>query len=361
MDHSLDLTLPLSDMDAYWRASNYLSVGQMYLRANPLLRRPLRPEHVKPRVNGNWGPTPGQNFIYVHLNRIIRENDLNMVYIAGPGHGRLALVANAYLEGTYSELCPDITEDEEGLLRLFRQPSLPGGTHQGAEQERPLCRAYDVACGKADVVVACVVGDGDAESKPLSLTWEANEVVDPATDGAVLPILHLTGCAIGKSAILADDERETLRDFLRGNGYRSYFVEGNDPAEMHSLMAQTLNAIVIEVGHIQSAARLGSLHRPVAWPMLVVCTPNGWTALKTLCGQPVEETFRADGMPFSEAHSDPAQLATLEEWLRSYRPEELFDRNGRLHSELAYLAPKGGRRMGSNSHAVNGALLKGRR
>lgn len=360
MDQSLDPTL-LSDMDAYWRAANYLSLGQMYLLANPLLRESLKPEHVKSKITGKWGSTAAQNFIYTHLNRIIKEHDLNMIHIAGPGHGELALVANAYLEGTYSQLYPDITQDEAGLLRLFRQSPFPGDAERRAEQDRPLCRAYGGACGKPDLLIACVIGDDDAEMKPLSLRWEANEVVNPATDGAVLPILHLSSHAIANSTISAGDERETLREFFDGNGYHAYFVEGDDPAEMHSIMAHSLNAIVLEIGHMQSAARVATLCGPVAWPVLVVCTPGDWTAPRGGGVQPVGERFEARRAHFPEVHSDPAQLAMLAEWLRSYRPEELFDCNGRLYSELADLAPTGGRRMGSNPRAIGGALVRDRR
>ena len=366
MPESIDPVV-LSDMDAYWRAANYLSVGQMYLLANPLLREPLKPEHVKPGVSGEWGATPVQNFIYVHLNRVIREYDLNMVYMAGPGRGGLSLLANAYLEGTYSELYPDIAQDEEGLRRLFREFSVPGGIssrlatarpasgYEGGKLDHPLCRAYHAGCGKPDLLVACVLGDGDAEARSLSMAWSANEVVDPAADGAVLPILHVTGEQAANSTILGRSERDRLSDFLHGNGHRPHFVEGHDPAKMHPLMARTLDEIVLEIGHIQSAARSRSVRRPLPWPVLVVCTPSDWTGPKSLA---VEERFRAHHVPLPAAHSNPAQLAALEEWLRSFRPGELFDLTGRLHSDLADLAPRGGRRMGSHSHLIGGALLK---
>ena len=350
----------LSDMDAYWRAANYLSLGQMYLLANPLLREPLESRHVKPKITGRWDSTAGQNFIYIHLNRIIKEYDLNVIYVAGPGNGRVALIANAYLEGTYSELYPDITQDEEGLRQLFQQSCSARDAREGVEQDRPLCRAYGGACGKPDLLVACVIGDSDVETKPSSLRWEANEVVNPAIDGAVLPILQLTRHAIADSAILAGDGRESLLKFLHGNGYRPYFVEGDDPAKMHPLMAQSLDAIVLEIGHMQSAARLGTVRPPLAWPVLVVCTPGGWTAPQALKEQPLEETHRAPRVLLPEAHGNPAQLAMLSEWLHSYRPEELFDRNGRLYSELAQLAPKGVRRMSSNPRAIGGALVRDR-
>jgi xylulose-5-phosphate/fructose-6-phosphate phosphoketolase len=320
-------------------------------------------------VYGDWAATPIQNFIYVHLNRIIREHDLNVVYIAGLGRGRPALLANAYLEGAYSELYPDITQDEEGMRRLFRQfpfpcgistyvPATPAAHDGGRKLDHPLCRAYRAGCAKPDLLVACVLGDGEAEARPLSIAWNANEVVNPATDGAVLPILHLTGDETANLTILARSERERLRDFLHGNGHRPHFVEGDDPAKMHPLMARSLDEIILEIGHIQSAARSKSLRRPLPWPVLVVCTPSGWAGPKSLEGQAVEGMFRAHQMPLREAHSNPAQLAMLEAWLRSYRPGELFDRNGKLHSDLAELAPRDVRRMGNNSHAIGGAVLR---
>lgn len=357
----------LSDMDAYWRAANYLSLGQMYLLANPLLREPLKPEHVKPRVPGDWGATPVQNFIYVHLNRVIKEYDLNMVYIAGPGRARSALVANAYLEGTLSELYPDIAQDEEGLRRLFGQfsggisthivPATPGAHDGEGRRVHPLCRAYRAACAQPDLLVACVLCDGEAEARSLSIAWTANEVVNPATDGAVLPILHLMYDEAADFTISARSERERLRDFLHGNGHSPHFVEGDDPAKLHPLMVRSLDEIMLEIGHIQSAARSQSFRRPPPWPVLVVCTPGGWTGPKALAGQPADGKLRAHQVPLPEARSNPAQLAMLETWLRSYRPGELFDRNGKLHSDLADLAPSGGRRMGANSHAIGGAVL----
>jgi xylulose-5-phosphate/fructose-6-phosphate phosphoketolase len=366
MAEALDPVL-LSDMDAYWRAANYLSAGQMYLLANPLLREPLAPEHVKPRVAGDWGTTPVQNFIYVHLNRVIKEYDLNMVYVAGPGRGGPALLANAYLEGTYSELYPDIAQDEKGLRRLFRQFSFPGGIsshvapatsgahYEAGRVDHPLYRAYRTGCGRPDLLVACVLGGRDAEARPLSMAWNANEAVNPATDGAVLPILHLTGEETDGSTILPRSERERLGDFLHGNGHRPHFIEGDEPAKMHSLMARSLDEIVLEIGHIQSAARSKSIGRHLPWPALVLCTPSGWAGPKCLEGQALEGTLRTHQVPLREAHSDPAQLATLEAWLRSYRPGELFDRDGKLHSGLADLAPRGGRRMGGASSAIGGA------
>lgn len=367
MPESLDPVL-LSDMDAYWRAANYLSVGQMYLLANPLLREPLKPEHVKPRVSGDWTATPVQNFIYVHLNRVIKEYDLNMIYVAGPRRGGPALLANAYLEGTYSELHPDIAQDEEGLRRLFRRFSFPGGIssdvapatagahYEGGKVDHPLCRAYHAGCGKPDLLVACVLGDGEAQARSLSIAWTANEIVNPAADGAVLPILHLTGDETPDFTILARSERERLRDFLHLNGHYPHFVEGDDPAKMHLLMARSLDEIIVELGHILSAARSRSLRRPLPWPVLVVSTPGGWAGPKSLEGPAVEGKFRAHQAPLPEAHSNPAQLAALEAWLRSYRPGELFDRDGRLHSALADLAPRGGRRMGSNSRVIDAVL-----
>lgn len=368
MLESLDPVL-LSDMDAYWRAANYLSVGQMYLLANPLLREPLKPEHVKPRVSGEWGATPVQNFIYVHLNRVIKEYDLDMAYIAGPGRGGPALLANAYLEGTYSELNPDVAQDEDGLRRLFRQfsfpggisshaPEMPGAQFEAGKLDHPLCRAYHAGCREPDLLIACVLGDGEAEARSLSIAWNANEVVNPTADGAVLPILHLTGGETANFTILAQSERERLHDFLHVHGHHPHFVEGDDPAKLHLLMARTLDEIILEIGHIQAAARSRSLRRPLPWPVLVVCTPSGWAGPKSVDGQPAEGTCPAHRVPLPEAHSNPVQLATLEAWLRSYRPEELFDPNGRLHSDLADLAPKGGRRMGCNSHVIGGAVLR---
>lgn len=368
MPVSLDPVL-LSDMDAYWRATNYLSVGRMYLLANPLLREPLRPEHVKPQVSGEWGATPVQNFIYVHLNRVIKEYDLDMAYIAGPGRGGPALLANAYLEGMYSELYPDVAQDEEGLRRLFRQFSFPGNisndvpampaTHyEPGKLDHPLCRAYLAGCGKPDLLVACLLGDGEADVRSLSIAWNANETVDPAADGAVLPILHLTGDETPNFTILARSERERLRDFLHVHGHHPHFVEGDDPANLHLLMARNLDEIILEIGHIQAAARSRSLRRPLPWPVLVVRTPSDWAGPKSVEGQVVEGAFSAHRVPVPEAHGNPAQLAALEAWLRSYRPEELFDPNGRLYSELAELAPSGGRRMGSHSHVTSGAVLR---
>ncbi len=372
MGDSLDPVL-LSDMDAYWRAANYLSLAQMYLLANPLLREPLKLEHVKPRATGDWGAVPVENFIYVHLNRVIKQHDLNMVYVVGAGRGTAAVAANAYLEGTYSELDPGVSQDEEGLRRLFRQFSCPGGMssqsipatpgrYEGGEKlDQPLCRAYRAACGKPDLLVACLLGAGEADARSLSIAWAATEVVNPATDGAVLPILHLTGDETANLTATARTERERLCDFLEGNRHCPHFVEGDDPARMHPLMARTLDEIILEIGHIQAAARSRSLRRPLPWPALVVCTPSGWAAPKPLAGRPAEGTFRAGQGSLSEAHSDPAQLAMLEALLRRYRPEELFDRNGRFHSDLANLAPRGGRRMSMNSHVLSGAGLKARR
>jgi xylulose-5-phosphate/fructose-6-phosphate phosphoketolase len=358
MAESLDPVL-LSDMDAYWRAANYLSLGQMYLLANPLLREPLKPEHVKTKVSGHWGATPVQNFIYVHLNRVIKEHDINMVYIAGTGCANPALIANAYLEGICSELHPDIAQGEEGLRRLFRESPLPrgmslaqaapGARYEGGKLDHPLCRAYRAGCGRPDLLVACVLGDGDAEARPLSIAWNANEVVNPVMDGMVLPILHLIGDESANFTMLARSERERLRDFLHGNGHRPHFVEGDDPAKMHSLMARCLDEIVLEIGHIQSAARSTSLRRTLPSPVLVVCTPGGWAGPGSLEGQAVAGTLREHRLPLREAHSDPAELATLEAWLRSYRPEELFDTSGRLHAELADLAPRVGRRMSATA------------
>ncbi|MGB6603763.1 MAG: phosphoketolase family protein [Steroidobacteraceae bacterium] len=360
----------LRRMDAYWRAANYLSAGQIYLYANPLLREPLAPEHIKPRLLGHWGTTPGQNFIYVHLNRVICKYDLNMIYIAGPGHGGPAVVANTYLEGTYSEVYPEITPDEAGLQKLFKQFSFPGGIpshvapetpgsiHEGGELGYSLSHAYGAVFDNPDLMAACVIGDGEAETGPLAAGWNGNKFVNPATDGAVLPILHLNGYKIANPTLLARIDRQELVEYLRGNGHEPYVVEGHEPSLMHQRMATTLERVIGEIREIQAAARKqGSKTRP-RWPMIVLATPKGWTGPKVVDGLPVEGTFRAHQVPLAEVRENPAHLKLLDAWMRSYRPEELFDEHGRLMPELAALAPRGARRMGANPHTNGGVLLR---
>jgi len=359
----------LRKLNAYWSAANYLSVGQIYLYDNPLLKEPLKLEHIKPRLLGHWGTTPGQNFIYAHLNRIINEYNLNMIYISGPGHGGPALVANTYLEGTYSEFYPHITQDESGLKRLFTQFSFPGGIpshvspetpgsiHEGGELGYSLSHAFGAVFDNPDLVVACVIGDGEAETGPLATSWHSNKFLNPATDGAVVPILHLNGYKIANPSVLARIGREELEQLMRGYGYQPYFVGGNEPEQVHQIMAGTLDHVVAEIRRIQSAARTeGVATRPV-WPMIVLETPKGWTGPKVVDGLPVEGTYRAHQVPLSDPREHPEHLTLLEAWMRSYRPEDLFDDTGRLIPELAGLAPKGDRRMGANPHA-NGGLLR---
>jgi xylulose-5-phosphate/fructose-6-phosphate phosphoketolase len=369
MDASLDPEL-LRRMDAYWRAANYLSVGQIYLYDNPLLREPLAPQHIKPRLLGHWGTTPGQNFIYVHLNRIIGQFDLNMIYIAGPGHGGPALVANTYLEGTYSELYPEISQDEAGMRKLFRQFSFPGGIpshvapetpgsiHEGGELGYSLSHAYGAAFDNPNLLVACVIGDGEAETGPLAAGWQGNKFLNPATDGVVLPILHLNGYKIANPTVLARIGGEELSEFLSGNGYNPHFVEGSDPARTHLLMAVTLDKVVAEIRAIQNQARTNGVKARPRWPMIVLQTPKGWTGPKRVDGVAVEGTFRAHQVPLAQVRANPQHLRLLEEWMRSYRPEELFDATGRLRAELGELAPRGDRRMGANPHANGGRLLR---
>ena len=360
----------LEAIDAWWRAANYLSVGQIYLRANPLLREPLALAHVKRMLLGHWGTTPGQNFIYAHLNRVIRKFDLDMIYVCGPGHGGPAVVANTYLEGTYSEVHPAISQDVEGLTRLFRQFSFPGGIpshaspecpgsiHEGGELGYSLSHAFGAVFDNPDLVVACVIGDGEAETGPLATAWHSNKFLDPVTDGAVLPILHLNGYKIANPAVLARITHEELDHLLRGYGWDPCFVEGDDPALMHEAMAGTLDIAITRIRELQEDARVyGRFIRP-RWPMIMLATPKGWTGPKMVDGQKIEGTFRAHQVPLSDPAAHPGHLAQLETWLRSYRPEELFDVNGRLLPELAALAPLGDRRMGANPHANGGSLLK---
>jgi xylulose-5-phosphate/fructose-6-phosphate phosphoketolase len=354
-------------MNAYWRAANYLSVGQIYLLDNPLLRKPLIKEHIKPRLLGHWGTTPGLNFIYVHLNRIIKKNDLNMIYIAGPGHGGPGLVANTYLEGTYTEYYPNITEDEEGLKKLFKQFSFPGGIpshvapetpgsiHEGGELGYSVSHAYGAVFDNPDLIVACVVGDGEAETGPLATAWHSNKFLNPARDGAVLPILHLNGYKIANPTVLARMRADELNHLFLGYGYKPYYVEGSHPEKMHQLMAETLDQIFEEIAAIQKRARKGNLERP-EWPILILRSPKGWTGPKEIDGLMVENFWRSHQVPFSKM--DKEHMKLLESWMKSYKPEELFDEKGKFFPELAALAPKGTRRMGNNPHANGGLLLK---
>ena len=356
-------------IDRYWRAANYLSVGQIYLYDNPMLREPLKLAHVKPLVVGHWGTTPGQNFIYVHLNRVIKKNDLDMFYIAGPGHGGPALVANTYLEGSYSEIYPNISEDEEGMKKLFTQfsfpggisshvaPTTPGSIHEGGELGYSLSHAFGAAFDNPGLIVACVIGDGEAETGPLATAWQSNKLLDPITDGVVLPILHLNGFKISNPTILARVEPEELEQFLRGCGWTPYFVEGDDPETMHRLMAETLDTVIGDIQQAQHKARsAGDPARP-HWPMIVLRSPKGWTGPKEIDGLKIEGTFRAHQVPILVDPAHPDHVADLEAWMRSYKAEELFDENGRLMPELAALAPTGDRRMGANPHTNGGILL----
>ncbi len=359
----------LRRMDAWWRAANYLSVGQIYLYDNPLLKEPLEISHVKPRLLGHWGTTPGLNFIYVHLNRVIKERDLDMIYITGPGHGGPALVANTWLEGTYSKFYPDVSRDEEGMKRLFKQfsfpggipshvaPEVPGSIHEGGELGYALSHAFGAAFDNPDLVVACVVGDGEAETGPLATGWHSNKFLNPVSDGAVLPILHLNGYKIANPCVLARIPREELEQLFLGYGYEPIFVEGSDPEPMHQAMAAALDGALEKIRAIQEKARAtGDVSRP-RWPMIVLRTPKGWTGPKEVDGKPSTGTWRSHQVPFSEMASSPGHVKLLEEWMRGYRPEELFDGQGRLLPEIAELAPEGNRRMGANPHANGGLLL----
>jgi len=354
---------------AYWRAANYLSVGQIYLLRNPLLREPLRVEHTKPRLLGHWGTTPGLNFVYVHLNRVIKARDLDAIYICGPGHGGPGMVANAYLEGTYTEVYPDITRDEVGVQKLFRQFSFPGGIpshdapetpgsiHEGGELGYSLTHAYGAAFDNPDLKIFCVIGDGEAETGPLAASWHSNKFLNPVTDGAVIPILHLNGYKIANPTLLARIPEAELRKLLEGNGYTPYFIEGDDPMEMHRTMAAVLDRVLDDVDEIQHAARkAGRAERP-QWPVIVMKTPKGWTGPKEVDGLPVEGTWRAHQVPVDEL-AKQGHLAILEQWMRSYHPEELFGKDGALVPELAALPPTGTRRMSANPHVNGGLLLK---
>jgi len=360
----------LRKMNAYWQAANYLSVGQLYLRDNPLLREPLKLSHVKSMLLGHWGTTPGQNFIYVHLNRVIKKYDLDMIYISGPGHGGPALVGNTYLEGTYSEVYPTITRDESGLKKLFTQFSFPGGIpshvspecpgsiHEGGELGYSLSHAFGAAFDNPDLVVACIVGDGEAETGPLATAWHSNKFLNPITDGAVLPILHLNGYKIANPTILARIPHEELEQLLRGYGWNPYFVEGDEPEKMHQLMASVVEKSILEIKKIQSHAReKNNAERPI-WPMIVLQSPKGWTGPKEVDGLQIEGTFRAHQIPLLVDSEHPHHLQLLENWMKSYKPEELFDEQGTLIPELAELAPIGEHRMGANPHANGGLLLQ---
>lgn len=360
----------LQKMDAYWRAANYLSVGQIYLYDNPLLKRQLLLSDVKPLVVGHWGTTPGQNFIYVHLNRIIKKYDLDMFYIAGPGHGGPALVANTYLEGTYSEIYQDISQDEIGLKKLFKQfsfpggisshvgPTTPGSIHEGGELGYSLSHAFGAVFDNPDLIVACIIGDGEAETGPLATAWHSNKFLNPITDGAVLPILHLNGYKISNPTLLTRIEPEELEQFFRGCGWIPYFVEGDEPEKMHELMATTLDMAIEDIQRIQKNARDNNDAIRPRWPMIVLKSPKGWTGPKVVDGLQIEGTFRAHQVPILVDAKHPDHLKQLESWMKSYKPEELFDENGSLIKELADLAPKGNRRMGANPHTNGGSLLR---
>ena len=359
----------LRKLDAYWRAANYLSVGQIYLYDNPLLKTPLKLAHIKPRLLGHWGTTPGLNFTYAHLNRVIKEHDLNVINITGPGHGGPGLVANAYLEGTYSEVYPNIAQDEDGMKRLFKQFSFPGGIpshvapetpgsiHEGGELGYSLSHAFGAAFDNPNLLVACVVGDGEAETGPLATSWHSNKFLNPVHDGAVLPILHLNGYKIAGPTVLARIPRDELEALFRGYGYTPYFVEGDDPMTMHLLMAATLDMVVADIRRIQSGARANGFKVRPRWPMIILRSPKGWTGPKVVDGKPTEGTFRSHQVPMGEM-DHPGHVKLLGKWMKSYRPRELFDETGRLRAELADLAPKGERRMSANPHANGGLLLR---
>ncbi|MEO1433515.1 MAG: phosphoketolase family protein [Cyanobacteria bacterium J06633_8] len=372
---SLPNTKPLQDdelrkMNAYWNAANYLSVGQIYLLDNPLLKQPLKLEQVKPRLLGHWGTTPGLNFIYVHLNRVIKRDDLSMIYIAGPGHGGPGLVANTYLEGTYSEYYPNISQDSEGMQKLFKQFSFPGGIpshvapetpgsiHEGGELGYSVSHAFGAAFDNPDLIVACVVGDGEAETGSLAASWHSNKFLNPIHDGAVLPILHLNGYKIANPTLLARMSHEELQKLFEGYGYKPYFVEGSEPKAMHQLMAATLDTALHEIREIQQDARQNGFKQRPQWPMIILRSPKGWTGPKEVDGKKTEDYWRSHQVPLSNMAAEPAHVKLLEKWMKSYKPEELFDENGKLIAELAELAPKGNRRMGDNPHANGGILLR---
>jgi xylulose-5-phosphate/fructose-6-phosphate phosphoketolase len=375
VEATLGKTTPLTadelhKINAYWRAANYLSVGQIYLLDNPLLHEPLKIEHIKPRLLGHWGTTPGLNFIYAHLNRVIKAFDLNVIYIAGPGHGGPGLVANTYLEGTYSKYYPNISQDTEGMRKLFKQFSFPGGIpshvapetpgsiHEGGELGYAISHAYGAAFDNPDLIVACVVGDGEAETGPLATSWHSNKFLNPIHDGAVLPILHLNGYKIANPTVLARMSHDELESLFVGYGYRPYFVEGSDPEQMHQQMAATLDVVIKEIKDIQADARSNGFTDRPRWPMIILKSPKGWTGPKEVDGKKTEGYWRSHQVPFAEMATNPDHVRLLEEWMKSYRPEELFDENGTLIRELAELAPMGQRRMGDNPHANGGLLLR---
>ena len=357
-------------LNAYWRAANYLSVGQIYLLANAMLREPLKLEHTKPRLLGHWGTTPGLNFIYAHLNRVIKRDDLNVIYICGPGHGGPGIVANTYLEGTYSEVYPNISQDEIGMRKLFRQFSFPGGIpshvapetpgsiHEGGELGYALLHSYGAVFDNPDLIAACVIGDGEAETGALAASWHSNKFINPARDGAVLPILHLNGYKIANPTVLARLSREELDNLLKGYGYKPFYVEGSEPEAMHQLMAATLDEVFAEIKVIQTDARENGFTKRPAYPMIVLRSPKGWTGPKIVDDLPAENSFRSHQVPLANLAKNPEHLRQLEEWMRSYKPEELFDQDGKLIAELAELAPIGTRRMSANPHANGGQLLK---
>lgn len=363
-------TEDLHKINAYWHAANYLSVGQIYLLDNPLLKEPLKLEHIKPRLIGHWGTTPGLNFIYAHFNRVINSNDLNVIYITGPGHGAPGVIANTYLEGTYSEFYPNIPQNVEGMKCLFKQFSFPGGIpshcapetpgsiHEGGELGYAITHAYGAVFDNPDLIACCVVGDGEAETGPMATAWHSNKFLNPVRDGAVLPILHLNGYKIANPTILARVSNEELESLFVGYGYKPYFVEGADPEVMHQLMAATLDTIVAEIKAIQHEARSKGMVKRPQWPIIILRTPKGWTGPKEVDGLKTEDFWRSHQVPFGEMASKPEHVKLLEQWLKSYKPEALFDESGALISELAELAPKGVRRMGANPHANGGALLK---
>jgi xylulose-5-phosphate/fructose-6-phosphate phosphoketolase len=360
----------LRKMDAYWRAANYLSVGQIYLYDNPLLTEPLKLEHIKPRLLGHWGTTPGQNFIYLHCNRLIKKYDLDMIYISGPGHGGPAVVANTYLEGSYTEVYPNIGRNAEGMKRLFKQFSFPGGIpshaapetpgsiHEGGELGYSILHACGAVFDNPNLLVCCVIGDGEAETGALATSWHSNKFLNPARDGAVIPVLHLNGYKIAGPTVLARISKEELTSLFEGYGYKPYFVEGSDPAPMHQAMAGTLEAVLAEIRAIQKDARENGVTRRPVWPMIVLRSPKGWTGPKEVDGEPVEGTFRAHQVPLHDFRNNPEHLKMLEAWMKSYGPDELFDENGTLRAEFAEMAPKGNRRMGANPHANGGLLLE---
>jgi xylulose-5-phosphate/fructose-6-phosphate phosphoketolase len=360
----------LNKMQRYWQATNYLTIGQIYLQTNPLLREPLRIEHIKPRLLGHWGTSPGLSLIYVHLNRLINEHDLDVIYLAGPGHGGPAIVANVYLEGTYTQIYPEITQDVAGMRRLFRQFSAPGGIpshvsvttpgsiHEGGELGYVLTHAFGAAFDNPELIVVAVVGDGEAETGPLAGSWQGINFLNPARDGAVLPILHLNGYKIANPTVLGRESDDNLRALIEGHGYEVFFVEGEDPARVHQQFAATLEACYSRIHAIQQEARAKGVTERPRWPAIILRTPKGWTGPKVVDGVPVEGTFRAHQVPLGDVRGRPEQLTELEAWMRSYEPDKLFDENGRLIEELAALAPRGLHRMGANPHANGGKLLQ---